>query len=74
MTTETATAIPALLTKALIRKHYVPLGERTLNRWISCGQFPRPDICIGGKVRYWKRETVEAWIAAQAQGGDNDPR
>jgi predicted DNA-binding transcriptional regulator AlpA len=60
--------IPALLTKALIRKHYVPAGERTLDRWISSGTFPRPDIAIGGKVRYWKRETVEAWIEAQAAG------
>jgi predicted DNA-binding transcriptional regulator AlpA len=63
--------IPALLTKALIRKHYVPAGERTLDRWISCGMFPRPDIAIGGKVRYWKRETVEEWIDAQAQGGNH---
>ena len=60
---------PALLTLALIRKYYVPAGERTLHRWISSGQFPRPDISIGGKVRYWKRETVEAWIEAQANGG-----
>jgi predicted DNA-binding transcriptional regulator AlpA len=62
-------AIPALLTKTLIRWHYLPLGERTLDRWISSGTFPRPDISIGGKVRYWKRETVEAWIDAQAEGG-----
>ena len=60
--------IPALLTKALIRRHYVPAGERTLDRWISSGQFPRPDIAIGGKVRYWKRETVEAWIEQNARG------
>ncbi|MCL2647167.1 MAG: hypothetical protein FWD61_09200 [Phycisphaerales bacterium] len=60
--------IPALLTKALIRKHYIPAGERTLDRWIASGTFPHPDIAIGGKVRYWKRETVEAWIDAQAQG------
>lgn len=62
-------AIPALLTKALIRKHYVPAGERTLDRWVSSGTFPRPDIAIGGKVRYWRRETVEAWILAQSEGG-----
>jgi predicted DNA-binding transcriptional regulator AlpA len=62
-------SVPALLTKALIRKHYVPAGERTLDRWISSGTFPRPDIAIGGKVRYWKRETIEAWIEAQAAGG-----
>ncbi len=59
--------IPALLTKTLIRKHYVPAGERTLDRWISAGAFPRPDIAMGGKVRYWKRETVEAWINAEAE-------
>lgn len=62
-------AIPALLTKALIRKHFVPAGERTLDRWISCGWFPRADIALGGKVRYWKRQTVEAWIEAQIEGG-----
>jgi len=60
--------IPQLLTKLLIRKHYLPAGQRTLDRWISAGQFPRPDISIGGKVRYWRRETVEQWIEAQAQG------
>jgi predicted DNA-binding transcriptional regulator AlpA len=58
---------PALLTKTLIRKYYVPAGERTLNRWISSGRFPRHDIALGGKVRWWKRETVEAWIKAQAE-------
>lgn len=61
--------IPALLTKALIRRHYLPAGERTLDRWISSGKFPRPDIAIGGKVRYWRRESVEAWIQAQVGAG-----
>ena len=56
---------PALLTLGLIRKYYVPLGERTLHRWISAGRFPRADIVIGGKVRMWRRETVETWIGAQ---------
>jgi predicted DNA-binding transcriptional regulator AlpA len=64
--------IPALLTLALIRKHYVPGGERTLRRWISSGIFPRPDISIGGKVRYWRRGTVEAWIEMQSQGSGNE--
>ena len=61
-------APPALLTLALIRQHYVPAGERTLHRWISSGQFPRADIALGAKTRYWRRETIEAWIAAQAEG------
>ena len=60
---------PALLTLALIRRHFVPAGERTLHRWISSGAFPRPDISIGAKVRYWRRETVEQWIAERAEGG-----
>ena len=60
--------IPELLTLALIRKHFVPAGERTLHRWISSGQFPRPDIALGGKVRWWKRTTVENWIATQSAG------
>ena len=62
-------AAPALLTKAMIRKHYVPLGKRTFNRWISSGQFPPADIVIGGKVRWWRRGTVETWIERQAAGG-----
>jgi len=73
MATESPTkhqTAPALLTKALIRRHYVPAGERTLDRWISAGAFPRPDISIGGKVRYWRRETVESWIEDRtAEGG-----
>jgi predicted DNA-binding transcriptional regulator AlpA len=63
---------PALLTLALIRKHYVPAGERTLHRWISAGAFPKPDIAFGGKVRWWKRETIEAWITAQTEGGSRE--
>lgn len=68
LTPESST-IPALLTKQLIRRHYLPAAERTLNRWVSSGLFPRPDIALGGKVRYWKRETVEAWIATQSEEG-----
>jgi hypothetical protein len=60
---------PALLTLALIRKFYVPADERTLHRWVSAGQFPRPDISLGKKVRYWRRETVERWIAERAMNG-----
>ena len=58
--------IPALLTLALIRQHFVPAGERALHRWISSGQFPRPDIALGRKVRYRRRESIEKWIAEKA--------
>ena len=60
---------PELLTKVLIRRHYLPAGQRTLDRWIASGQFPRPDIRLGCKVLYWRRETVENWIDRQSGKG-----
>jgi predicted DNA-binding transcriptional regulator AlpA len=57
---------PALLTLAMIRRYYVPIASRTLFRLISSGRFPKADIGIGGKLRLWKRDTVEAWIASNA--------
>jgi len=59
---------PALLTLALVRRHYFPIGERTLFRLISSGRFPMADIRLGGKLRLWKRETVEAWIQTNSVG------
>ena len=67
MNSAESTVLPALLTLALIRQHYLPVGERTLFRLISAGAFPRADIGIGGKLRLWKRETVEAWIARRGE-------
>lgn len=61
-TAEMAVQLPALLTLALIHKHFVPLGIRTLYRMISAGTFPRADVRLGEKIRLWKRETVENWI------------
>ena len=58
---------PALLNLAMVRRFYLPAGQRTLYRWISAGQFPKPDVAIGGKVRWWKRDTIEAWIAEQSR-------
>lgn len=56
---------PALLTLTLIRRFYLPLGERTIFRMISAGTFPRADVSLGAKVRLWRRETVEQWIESQ---------
>lgn len=64
---------PALLSMKLIRHFYIPVGDRTLDRWISAGQFPKPDISMGGKVRFWKRESVEAWIDQQRGEKKDDP-
>jgi hypothetical protein len=58
---------PALLTLAMIRRYYLPIASRTLFRLISSGRFPKADIGIGGKLRLWKRETVEAWIATTSR-------
>jgi predicted DNA-binding transcriptional regulator AlpA len=59
---------PVLLTLALIRQHYFPVGERTIFRLIASGVFPKADIRMGGKLRLWKRETVEAWITKRSDG------
>jgi predicted DNA-binding transcriptional regulator AlpA len=58
---------PALLTLTMIREHYLPIGERTVFRLISAGQFPKADIGIGGRIRLWKRQTIEAWIAKNSE-------
>jgi len=65
---ENGSTAPALLTLALVRRYYFPIGERTLFRLISSGRFPMADIRMGGKIRLWKRETVEAWIATNSAG------
>lgn len=59
--------LPALLDAATIRKQIIRIGQRTFWRWVASGTFPRPDISIGGKVRLWKRETVETWIDETAR-------
>jgi predicted DNA-binding transcriptional regulator AlpA len=55
---------PALLTTDMILYYFVPVTDRTLDRWISADQFPRPDVKNGR--RFWLRETVERWVAEQA--------
>ena len=68
---EAAREVPALLTLAMVRKFYVPLGERTLFRLISAGRFPAADVRVGGKLRLWRRETVEQWINAACKAGSS---
>ena len=65
--TNAATAIkteelPALINLTMIRHRYVPLSNRTIFRMISAGTFPKADVQLGGKVRLWKRTTIENWI------------
>jgi predicted DNA-binding transcriptional regulator AlpA len=63
------TTLPAVLSANLILRYVVPVGRRTFSRWLSDGTFPRADISIGGKVRLWKLETVQAWIAERSEAG-----
>ena len=42
------------------------LGERTLRRWLTTGQFPPADYRLGGKHLRWRHETVDVWLAEQA--------
>jgi predicted DNA-binding transcriptional regulator AlpA len=64
-----AATIPALLSMKLICDHFIPVDERTIYRWLSAGEFPKADICKGGKIRLWKRETIETWI--EQNGSEN---
>jgi predicted DNA-binding transcriptional regulator AlpA len=59
--------LPELLTKPMILKQFLPCGQRTLWRWMASGVFPKPDISIGGKVRYWRKSTILAWIDSMSE-------
>jgi excisionase family DNA binding protein len=41
------------------------IGKRTLERWLSSGRFPRPDIQVGPKICLWRPSTVQRWIEAE---------
>ena len=58
--------LPALLTAKMIREHVLPIGRRTFQRYLAGGEFPPPDLRIGGKG-FWRRETVENWIEEHAE-------
>lgn len=53
---------PALLLDLAEVCRLLCLSERTVYRLISTGEFPAADVRIGGKIRRWRRETVERWI------------
>ena len=43
------------------------VGKRTLERWLSSGQFPRPDIKAGKRISLWRPGTVQAWIESRSE-------
>lgn len=63
-----ASAPDRLLSIADLRD-FTGLGERTLRRWLSCGTLPKADYRLGGKHLRWRRETIDAWLAAQVESG-----
>jgi excisionase family DNA binding protein len=44
----------------------VGLAPRTLWRLIGSNQFPAAAVSIGGRIRRWKREDIEAWVSEQS--------
>jgi excisionase family DNA binding protein len=44
------------------------IGRRTLDTMKSKGEFPPADYAKGRKIRLWRRDTVDAWIAANCGG------
>lgn len=42
------------------------ISQRTLWRWVSAGQFPKPDLSVG-RIRRWRAQTVQSWIESQAE-------
>lgn len=41
------------------------VSARTIDRWISAGEFPVADVHISGKP-VWRRETIKTWCGAPA--------
>jgi predicted DNA-binding transcriptional regulator AlpA len=68
--TESHRAPPAA-DKKLLRPESVAevldISQRTLRTWISTRKFPKPDLVMGEKLKFWRIETVEAWIEARAR-------
>jgi len=46
------------------------VSQRTLDRWVKAGRFPRP-IRYSSK-RVWPRTTVNAWLASIRKEAGND--
>jgi len=54
--------LPLLLDRPLVAAA-ITSSLRTLDRMVTTGAFPPPDVRRGHFIR-WKRETVEGWINA----------
>jgi predicted DNA-binding transcriptional regulator AlpA len=55
-----------LMASADTRRYLGGISEMTLWRWLQILDFPAPDMTLQRR-RFWRRSTVEAWLAAQAE-------
>ncbi len=42
----------------------IGVTPRSLWRWVAQGAFPAPDLKVGGRIRRWRIETIEKWMAS----------
>ena len=55
-----------LLTTPGVRAALGSISEMTVWRWTRERDFPLPDLIVARR-KFWRRSTVQAWIAAQAE-------
>lgn len=41
------------------------VSQRSLERWLSSGKLPQP-VALPGRVRRWRRQDIERWMANQS--------
>jgi predicted DNA-binding transcriptional regulator AlpA len=61
-----------LLTTTVVRAALGNICDMTLWRWTRDLAFPAPDLVISRR-KFWRRSTVQAWIAKQAAGRAANP-
>lgn len=61
---------PVALGDELVRRKEIAaalrISNRTLSRWISTGEFPRPDLRLGERYLRWRAATLRNWISANS--------
>lgn len=59
--------LPELCGTKVIQQHVLggEVSDRTLRKLIACGRFPKPDVRLSAKLRFWRRDTVLSWIEEQ---------
>jgi predicted DNA-binding transcriptional regulator AlpA len=60
-----------LLTSGRVKAALGGVSEMTLWRWSRQRDFPLPDLIVARR-KFWRRSTVQAWIAAQVEKTANE--